>query len=498
MLKRVLKMLMAQGAGIGVLLLTQFLLPPIFLHSYGVIGYGEWLVLSAAVSYLSTLNFGITTYASNELTILRQRSDLAQFRRLQASALSMILAVIGIGTIITIGVAFLPLNRLLHLHGITRAEAGLTALFFGLQIMAHMLGGYYNNLFMVVQETHRGTMWFSVRRLGATLAAAALALFHLSFATIAFGQFIAVLLIAVLTLMDLKTRMNGLPLGFTGADWATAKSTLKPSGMFALVFMQTFLAFQVPVILLQWLLGPEIVVLFTISRTVLSTARQLLSTITNSIAPEITFSFGSGNMKKLLEIFHYSERLVFSLIPVANLGALLFSPVLLAVWLHKPGLFEPYTYALMAVVSAVMSMREHKQFFQYSTNVHYRLAHIVFWGNLAMICASIPATYWFGLHGFMVIWLVSETTQMGLLYVENKKLFGGDSSITLMPVFKLAVFIGCFLPLCLLLVRYARTHSLAVDGLLAAAGTAVIFAASYPVFGLNLVRRRLAAGVSGA
>lgn len=152
----------------------------------------------------------------------------------------------------------------------------------------------------------------------------------------------------------------------------------------------------------------------------------------------------------------------------------------------------------MALISAVMSMREHKQFFQFSTNVHHRLAHIVFWGNLAMIAVSIPATYWFGLHGFMVTWFVSEVTQMGLLYVENKKLFGGDSSITLMPVFKLAVFIGCFLPLCLLLVRYARTHSLAVDGLLAAAGTAVIFAASYPVFGLNLVRRRLAAGVSGA
>ncbi|HEX3986238.1 MAG TPA: hypothetical protein VHX13_06445 [Acidobacteriaceae bacterium] len=494
MLKRIFKMLAAQGAGIGVLLLTQFLLPPIFLHSYGVSGYGEWLVLSAAISYLSTLNFGVTTYASNQLTILRQQNDLEQYRRLQASTLSIIAALIAGGTVICVVVALLPLNRLLDLHGISRAEAGLTALFFGLQMMAQILGGYYNNLFMVVQETHRGTMWWNARRLGATLAAAALAIFHQSFAIIAFGQFVAVLLIAILALVDLKVRMKGMPLGFAGADWVTAKSTLKPSGMFALVYMQTFLLFQAPVILLQWLLGPEIVVLFTISRTVLSTARQFLSTITSAIAPEITFSFGGGDMKKLLDIFHYSERLVFSLIPVANLGALLFSPLLLDIWLHKPALFETYTYALMALVSAVMSMREHKQYFQYSTNVHYRLALIVFWGNLAMISVSIPTTYWFGLHGFMITWLVSEAAQMGLLYRENKKLFGDDASITLMPAFKLVLFLACCLPLCLLLVDYGRTHSLVVSGLLATGGTALIFAASYLVFGLNVVRRRFARG----
>ncbi len=64
MLKRILKMLMAQGAAIAVTLTTQVLLPPIFLHSYGVARYGEWLVLSATITYLSTLNFGVTSYAS--------------------------------------------------------------------------------------------------------------------------------------------------------------------------------------------------------------------------------------------------------------------------------------------------------------------------------------------------------------------------------------------------------------------------------------------------
>jgi hypothetical protein len=78
MIKRILKMLGALGANTGLMLVTQLLLPPAFLHYYGVTLYGEWIVLSGTLSYLSTLNFGITTYASNELTMLRKRADSRQ------------------------------------------------------------------------------------------------------------------------------------------------------------------------------------------------------------------------------------------------------------------------------------------------------------------------------------------------------------------------------------------------------------------------------------
>lgn len=498
MLQRILKMLGAQGAVIAINLFSQFLLPPLFIRSYGIGWYGEWLVLSATIAYLSSLNFGITTYASNELTMLRQRGDLKRYGRLQASTLASLLVLVLIGTAISGLVALLPLPALLHLRLISRQSAGWIAFFLGLQAMAHILGGYYNNLYMVVQETHRGQMAANLRYLAPVLVAAPMAATHAGFPEIAFAQFLATLMVAAATIFDLKRRLKGLPLGLHGASWATAKSTLAPSGMFAMIFTQQFLLFQVPLILLQRILGPEIVVLFTICRTILSTARRILSTITGAIAPEITFSFGSGDMKKLLSIFHDSERVVFALIPVANLGALLFSPVLLAIWLRKPGLFEPYTYALMALVSAVMSMREHKQFFQFSTNVHHRLAHIVFWGNLTMIAVSIPATGWFGLHGFMLTWFVSEATQMGLLYVENKKLFGGDSSISLLPVLKLALFMGTLLPLCLFLLRFTREHSLALSGFLTTTGTIVIFAGSYVLFGLNAVRNKVSSALSRA
>lgn len=491
MLKRIIKMLVAQGANVGVLLVTQILLPPVFLHSYGVARYGEWLVLYATIAYLTNLNFGITTYASNELTMLRQRGEKERYARLQASTLALILGMVSISVAVSVGLSFLPLPELLHLKSVTRTQAGLTALFLGLLITTHILAGYYNSLFMVVKEAHRGTMWWNARRLFANMAAVPLALMHCSFATIAFGMFISAFVIAVATIVDLRLRMKGLPLGLRGANWTTAKSTLKPSGMFAMIYMQTFLVFQMPIIILQRLVGPEIVVLFATSRTVLALARQILSIVTNAIAPEITFSFGTGEMKKLLDIFHYSERVVFALIPVANLGSFLFGPFLVRVWLHRPKLFDPWTYALMALISGVMSMREHKQFFQFSTNVHKRLAFIVFWGNVLMIGISVPMTLRFGIHGFMYTWLASESTQMALLYFENKKLFNFDPSISMFPVLKLALVFGLALPPAWWLVDYLRWHPLWFQAALALAATVVLFAISYWVFGLYIVQQRI-------
>jgi O-antigen/teichoic acid export membrane protein len=469
----------------GLMVATQLLLPPAFLHSYGVKMYGEWIVLSGTLSYLATLNFGITTYASNELTMLHKRQQMHEYRELQASTLALLLCMVLIGLALTSTVFLLPLASLLHLSTITPSDVAWTAFFLGLQMLVNILAGYYNGLFMVVEKTHRGVSWGNARAFGGTCACFVLALFHLSFPILALGQLTAVAVITVLSIYDLKAKLGELPLGLRDANWKTAKATLKPSGMFAMIFAQQFLVFQVPVNMLQWILGPSVVVLFSTSRTILSSARQLLSPITNAVAPEVTFSFATRDMKKMLYIFHHSEKIVFAGIPVANLGAYLFAPILVRVWLHRPSLFDSPIYALMALISAAMSMRDHKQFFQFSTNMHKRLSVIVFFGNILMICVSLPFTIKYGLIGFMSVWLASEVLQMGFIYIENKKLFDHDPSITFVPVLKLGLVMLVSLPVCMEALHYAMQRSLGMNAAVAIVGIDLLIVECYFVFGLR-------------
>jgi O-antigen/teichoic acid export membrane protein len=485
MIQRILKMLGALGASTGLTLLTQLMLPPAFLHFYGIRMYGEWIVLAGTLSYLATLNFGITTYASNELTMLHKRGDLEQYRKVQGSTLALLIGMVCVGLAVTCAVFVVPVARLLHLSAIAPGDVTLTAFFLGLQILVNILAGYYNNLFMVVEKTHRGLMWGVARSFGATLVCFVLILFRFRFPILAFGQFLAVCLIALASVYDLKRRLGALPLSLDGANWHTAMKTLKPSGMFAMILGQQILTYQLPVNILQWILGPSVVVLFSTSRTVLSSARQLLSPITNAIAPEITFSYANRDMKKMLYIFHQSERIVFAGIPIANLGAFLFAPIIVHLWLHRPGLFDLNTYALMALISGAISMREHKQFFQFSTNVHKRLSIIVLCANVAMIACSIPLVMEFGLYGFLFAWLVSEVTQMGLIYLENRKLFEHDESITFTPVLKLMLMMLGALPVSMALLHFAMERSLEMVAVVAVIGETALIAASFFVFRLR-------------
>jgi O-antigen/teichoic acid export membrane protein len=487
MIQRILKMLGALGTSTGLTLVTQLLLPPAFLHYYGVSMYGEWIVLSGTLSYLGTLNFGITTYASNQLTMLRRRGEIEEYRSLQGSTLALLIGMVCLGLLVTFSVFFLPLPKLLHLSAIASRDVTLTAFFLGLQVLVNILAGYYNSLFMVVEQTHRGLSWGIARSFGATIVCFVLTMFRAGFPYLAFGQFIAAFVITLLSIYDLKQRLGDLPLGLQGANWKLATQTLKPSGMFAMILAQQALTYQVPVNILQWILGPSVVVLFSTSRTVLSSARQLLSPITNAIAPEITFSFANRDMKKMLYIFHHSESIVFAGIPIANLGALLFAPIVLRVWLHRPELFDPYTYGLMALISAAISMREHKQFFQFSTNMHKRLSIIVFFANLVMVALSVPLVWKFGLYGFLCVWLASEVTQMGLIYTENRKLFDNHASITLTPVLKLVAIMLASLPICMALLKLVSPLSLAIMGVVATAGVILLMVESYFVFGLKAV-----------
>ncbi|MBX6360147.1 MAG: hypothetical protein IRZ03_08715 [Acidobacterium ailaaui] len=63
-LRRIGKLFAANNLGQIITVLTQLLLPPAFLHAFGESLYGQWLALSAAISYLITFNYGLQTYTN--------------------------------------------------------------------------------------------------------------------------------------------------------------------------------------------------------------------------------------------------------------------------------------------------------------------------------------------------------------------------------------------------------------------------------------------------
>src|SRR5262247_3272451 len=101
----------------GVAVVSQLVMVPLLLAPWGTQRYGEWLGLSATVAYLTILDFGVQTYATNRLTRCRATGDWGQYTRVLHSAWALNLTLAGTAIVIVIPVlATVPLQRWLQLR----------------------------------------------------------------------------------------------------------------------------------------------------------------------------------------------------------------------------------------------------------------------------------------------------------------------------------------------------------------------------------------------
>jgi O-antigen/teichoic acid export membrane protein len=291
----------------------------------------------------------------------------------------------------------------------------------------------------VLSRAHTGVLWVNSLRLTMVVVTSAGAWLRFSFPLLAGLQALVYAVGILLVLLQIRRVAPEIFPQIRLWDGKAVGTILKPSSYFGLISMSTFLSYEIPVLIMQREAGPLVVVAFTVMRTIFSMCRQLLNAPTQAMAPEITRLFGTQEWRELTRVYTYSERLIFSMVPTVNLGVLMISPVLLAIWLHKPALFAVFPYVIMAAISMTLSAKEHKFQFQFSTNTHEKLALIMFLSYIALAVLAIPMVHWQGELGFLITWLAIEMFQTVRIIWLNQDLFAHTGEHHLRYVYRLVV-----------------------------------------------------------
>jgi O-antigen/teichoic acid export membrane protein len=495
-LGRVSKLFAAQNASQVVSLLTQLLLPPIFLHSYGVTLYGEWLALSAAIGYLSTVNYGIQTYTNMQMTIHYNRGEVKECMDVQSAGLRILLAVFGVLAVVLLAIFALPLDRMLHLT-ISRLEAQRVLYLLAVQILATMLQGFFSGNYMVFGETHRGVNFNNVMALLVLCVQVALAMTRSSFAWIAGAQLVITLASCLFLVFDL--RRLAPQIAPTLRYWVpgSLKAILKPSAHYGLLFSSNVLAYQLPVLLMQRILGPAPVVVYSVTRTVYSMSRRILFMLTNAIGPEVTITFGQRDWPKLLRLYVLSERVILLMVPAITFGSMLATPFLLRVWLHKGNLYDPGVCLLLGLTIAILGIKEHKYQFQFSSNQVREVSYMTPLAYGAVLVISIPLMQRLGLIGFLIPWMISELLQLFYLLHLNANLFHQGSvsaradSIDRRPVYLLLLMLALGALTIAWPIFHLQEYRVITQLGLATLTTLMMLAIAYRVFRVDEVRSLL-------
>ena len=494
-LKRILKLLVAFVTGQGVGIITQLLVPPLFIHRYahGLETYGEWVALSAAVTYLSSLNSGIQNYANNQMTIHFNRNEVDEAKAVQASALIMVLSLIAIFGAVSSTLLFLPVGHWLNLKYTDPHSASLTIVLLILSLLTSWLFAMLANSFMAVGQLHRGANWVNVQRLSNTLCLSAFLWYRASFPVLALVQFGVMALFTLLVMLDLRITAPLLLPSLRCGSLAKIRSLIRPSAMFALFAVSGFLLWQGPVLLIQTILGAESLAIFSLTRMIFNMSRQLLVAVSLAIGQEITILTGSRDWNRLHRLYDLSERVVLALVTTVSVGTLLLCPFLFTIWLHKRSIYDPALCLLMAIISAVMAIKEHKTQFQQSSNRHQRLAVFALGAYVVMSGLAAILLPRFGIASLLIVWLCVEAAQAAYLLYLNKQLFPPELHISSAPVIRsIAILAVCF-GLSIWPVYHNANWPLATTVAVAGVTMACLAVASYFFFGIRELQNKFTA-----
>jgi O-antigen/teichoic acid export membrane protein len=490
-LRRILQVALTAFLGQGISIITQLLVPPFFLrfYSHGLEVYGEWIALSASVNYLGTLNYGIQTYANNEMSIQYNRGETSAAKSVQASALRLLLVLIGLFVVGGSCVFLIPIQRLLKLRHVSNGDAALTLYLLIVQMAVIILFSLLTSSYMVVGKLHRGNYWGNGQRLCSVLGMSLAICLRASFPVLAGIQLGSLVLFLIFVFMDIRRTAPILLPSLGYGSWKQVGSIVKPSGHFGLIAMAGFLTWQAPVIVIQRFLGPATVGVFALIRVVFQMSRQILSVASSMISQDITLLVGQRNWVTLRRLYDLSERVVLLLIPVVSIGSLLLCPFLFTVWLHKRNLYNPGLCILMAILSAVLGIKEHKTQFQSSSNQHETLSIFILCGYTCMLIASIPMMKAFGLVGFMLTWILWEIIQTAFVLHLNNSLFPKEFQVSMHPVLRLVALMSVSVAIAVWPAYHEVTWPLSLVVVTATGMSALLGVAAYFIFGLGEIRR---------
>src|SRR6202040_2557605 len=137
----------------------KFIQIPVFLHSWSVPLYGEWMIVNSIPAYLSFSNAGFGSVAGNEMTMMVARDDRDGALRVFQSCWWLI-SLICTATIVLLSATlyFLPAAHLLKLTSLGESETKWIIFYLGVSVLLGQLEQLLQSAYRCIGRYSYGTL----------------------------------------------------------------------------------------------------------------------------------------------------------------------------------------------------------------------------------------------------------------------------------------------------------------------------------------------------
>lgn len=281
-----------------VTVIIQMVSIPIFIKFWGVELYGEWLAISAVTTYFALSDVGFSNVAANEMTMAVARGDRERAKEVFQSTWVLICIVSIFVLAVTLPTIFVfPINSLLNIEISSLQQVRFTLIILVFHILLSLQTGMITAGFRCEGNYAFGVLFQNIQRLIEFLALMVVVAFKGTILHAAVTYFLIRLLTFFVLRKMLKMKSPWIEYKWFKADFKIIKELAWPAFAYMAYPIGNMLNIQGMVIVVSHLLGPVYVVSFTALRTLSRLAFQVIDKMKNTIWPEISMAYGSGDLQ---------------------------------------------------------------------------------------------------------------------------------------------------------------------------------------------------------
>lgn len=342
-----------------VLVLGQFLLVPILITRWGVVGYGEWVTISALASYLGYTNIGMPGALRAHMAMAFSRDGHVAMQEAFQSSLVLITAIAGmVGLAVITALQVLPLDRLLNLHWMGAAQAILVASILCGQVVIYAIASVFGAGLSSVGEYPKTTRLDAHRQLFETVSmGVAVGLFSARPATAAWIYIASWGAYACALAVNLRGSAPQLFARPVRLRPSVLVELVRPMfGVLGMTFGYVGMSIQAPRIILAAAAGPQATAIYVVAFMMMRMIRIPLDLPAHSATVEISLAVGKGQMERGRELLSNTTRTCLWLALASIPCVVVLGPVVSSLWTNHRTEAPVSLLALMCVSTLFYSV----------------------------------------------------------------------------------------------------------------------------------------------
>jgi O-antigen/teichoic acid export membrane protein len=418
----------------------QVLSTAIFLRTWGVNLYGQWLIVTAIPVYLTSADLGFSAAAANEMTIQAGRGNLGAAEAVFRSCLGLVLLASGL----VIAGAFL----LLEVWPIPFDLPGA-------QIAAGDMRTILLLLIFSVALSLPGELFAGAYRVGGRLALSVMTTnafialeFALSmFALIVFRTPLAVA-VAIVSARILRSVGTAILLRFV-LRWpasflpdfslAAMRRLFAPALGFASFPISRALGNQGLILVVGQALGPAAVVVFSSGRTACRFVSTLSELFVNSVFSEISTAYGQGRTDMLRRLQRVTSQSALWLGLAAGAAIIAAKDPIAAVWLKGRVHFTYAVLVPLVIAEIAASVYRINLVILTAANRHVGTAVVYLVQSILVVVTAWILTPILGVPGACLALATGESAMLLRTFVSASQMVEANPALLIGDMFRLPV-----------------------------------------------------------